>query len=68
MIRMGSDAWYGRLFAAADEPAAEAGDWDYAVGDLQVLFPAAFGLLTPAQRRKFLDDPEVRTLAEDVPE
>ena len=67
MTVIGSDDWFTRVFAAADEHAAAIGDVDYTIGDLQILFVAAFRLLGPAQRRRFLDDPEVRGLA-DLPE
>jgi hypothetical protein len=49
--------------ARADEHAAASGDGDHAVGDLQAFFRAAFGLLTPARRRRSFDDPEVSDLA-----
>jgi hypothetical protein len=67
MTEIGTDGWFDRVFAAADEHAAASDDVDYAIGDLQILFRAAYGLLDPAQRERFLDDPEVRDLA-DLPE
>jgi hypothetical protein len=38
------------LFGAADAHAAEAGDPDHAVGDLQEILRAAWRVMTPAQR------------------
>jgi hypothetical protein len=67
MSEIGTDGWFARVFTAADDHAAANGDGDHAVGDLQALFRAAFGLLSPARRRRFLEDPEVRGLA-DLPE
>jgi hypothetical protein len=66
MTAIGTDEWFARLFHAADGHAAANGEWDHAVGDLQTRFRAAFGLLTPARRRRFLEDPDVRDLA-DLP-
>ena len=63
MTEVGTGGWFDRLFAAADGHAAANGDVDYTIGDLQILFRAAFGLLDPAQRERFLDDPGVRDLA-----
>jgi hypothetical protein len=63
MTEIGTDGWFARVFAAADEHAAANGDIDHAIGDLQLLFRAAFGQLGPAQRGRFLEAPEVRDLA-----
>jgi hypothetical protein len=43
MDEIGTGGWFARLFAAADGHAAANGDVDDAVGDLQILFRAAFG-------------------------
>ena len=47
------------LFRAADAHAAEAGDPDYAVGDLQEILLAAWRVLTRAQRREVFSQPEL---------
>ena len=52
------------LFRAADEHAAEAGDPDYAVGDLQEIIRAAWRFLTPEQRRALFAEPELVDLSE----
>jgi hypothetical protein len=52
------------LFRAADAHAAEAGDGDYAVGDLQEILRAAWRILTPAQRSALFAEPELVELAE----
>ena len=55
------------LFQAADAHAAEAGDLDHAVGDLQSILRAAWRVLTPAQRRALFAEPELKELS-DLPE
>lgn len=52
------------LFRAADEHAAEAGDPDYAVGDLQEIIRATWRIFTPEQRRALFAEPELEGLAE----
>ena len=51
------------LFRAADAHAAEAGDLDHAVGDLQEILRAAWRVLTPQQRRDLFAQPELADLA-----
>ena len=56
-----------QLIDAATEHAANAGHPDYEVGDLQILFEEAFGLLSPAQQKRFFRLEAIRNLLE-VPE
>jgi hypothetical protein len=55
-----------QLTRAAAEHAANSGDADYEIGDLHILFEAAFGLLSPAQRRRFFRLPEIVELLDIV--
>lgn len=52
------------LFRAADAHAAEAGELDYAVGDLQEILRAVWRILTPAQRTALWAEPELEELSE----
>jgi hypothetical protein len=52
------------LFRAADAHAADAGDADHAVGDLQLIIRAAWQVLTPSQRRDLFARPEFAELSE----
>lgn len=51
------------LFQAADEHAANSGEEDMTVGDLQEMLRAAYRLLTPHQRDDFFDSVELQDLA-----
>lgn len=51
--------WLSEIFRAADEHSEAAGDLDFGVGDLQILFAVAFRMLTPAQRTQFFNDPDI---------
>jgi hypothetical protein len=55
------------LFRAADAHAADAGDADHAVGDLQLIIRAAWQVLTASQRRDLFARPELAELS-DLPE
>ena len=50
------------LFRAADTHAADAGDFDHAVGDLQTMLRAAWRAMSDRQRRDFLAQPEMSEL------
>jgi hypothetical protein len=63
MTRHKAPLWR-RLVKAAAEHGRDGGDPDYEIGDLHILFEAAFGLLTPAQRRTFFRLPEIVDLLE----
>ena len=52
------------LFRAADAHAADVGDADHAIGDLQLIIRAAWPVLTPSQRRDLFDRPELAELSE----
>jgi hypothetical protein len=51
---------------AAAEHGMDGGDPDYEIGDLQILFEAAFGLLSPAQRRQFFRLPDIVELLDNI--
>jgi hypothetical protein len=55
------------LFQAADAHAAEAGDQDYALGDLQEILRAAWRVMTADQIASLHDRPELAALSE-IPE
>lgn len=51
-----------KLFDAADAHGEDAGEPDHAVGDLQELLRSAWTLMTPAQRREFLQGDAVENV------
>jgi hypothetical protein len=51
------------LFQAADAHAEGAGDFDYAIGDLQEILRAAWAIMTPEQRAAVFARPELVELA-----
>lgn len=56
------------LLNAAEEHGQATGDLEMAWGDIEELFRAAFGLLTPEQRERFWRDERVADLVGDCPE
>jgi hypothetical protein len=51
------------LVEAAVLHAAEVGDFEYAIGDLQDILTAAWRIMTPSQRMEVLAQPELADLA-----
>ena len=56
-----------RLVAAAEEHAANTGEFDFLAGDMELLLAAALCVMSPATLRRFWRQPEVTELA-DLPE
>lgn len=52
------------IFNAADNHAQDAGEIDYAVGDLQAILATAWELMTDSQRTALLNSPDVANLVE----
>ncbi len=65
MTRPKTPLWR-QLVKAAAEHAANAGEADFEIGDLHILFDAAYGLLNPAQRRQFFRLPDIVELLDNV--
>ena len=56
-----------RLVAAAEEHAANTGEFDFLAGDMELLLAAALRVMSPATLRRFWRQPELAELA-DLPE
>lgn len=65
MTRAKTPLWR-QLVNAATEHGDNTGEGDHEIGDLHILFEAAFGLLSPAQRRRFFRLPDIVELLDNI--
>ena len=65
MTRSKTPLWR-QLVEAAAKHGLDGDDPDYEIGDLHILFEAAFELLSLAQRRQFFQLPEIVELLDNL--